>query len=288
MALTSREFDLLAYLAVNRGPGAVAAPAARRRVGRRLVRRRAHRRRPRPAAAQEARRRPAPHHRVGRRLPARLRPGPCAAASPSPSSGVVIGTLVLTVVGSLLLVRRAAISTAENELTHRGPGHRRAHVAVPGVHRAPRWWTSLRRVGAFDQLDPGGPEPRRARSRPCPPPSAASLLERGRAAVGRRPWRQRGPRRVRGPTAGPDRRANAPRSTTGCRRRTCPSCVVTRHVADPVNGVDYFVLVAGVVLLAGVVVAAVLGPAHQRAASCGRSTATRQIAGGRPGRHASR
>src|SRR5277367_3889203 len=30
---------------------------------------------------------------------------------------VVIGTLVLTVVGSLLLVRRAAISTAENELT---------------------------------------------------------------------------------------------------------------------------------------------------------------------------
>jgi two-component system sensor histidine kinase BaeS len=55
--------------------------------------------------------------------------------------------------------------------------------------------------------------------------------------------------------------------------------VVTRHVADPVNGVGYFLLVAGVVLLAGVVVAAVL--ARRISAPIVRAVgATRQMAGG--------
>ena len=55
--------------------------------------------------------------------------------------------------------------------------------------------------------------------------------------------------------------------------------VVTRHVSSPVNGVDYFVLVAGVVLLAGVVVAAVL--ARRLSAPIVRAvSATRQMADG--------
>ena len=55
--------------------------------------------------------------------------------------------------------------------------------------------------------------------------------------------------------------------------------VVTRHVAGPVNGIGYFVLVAGVVLLAGVVVAAAL--ARRISAPIVRAvSATRQIAGG--------
>ena len=55
--------------------------------------------------------------------------------------------------------------------------------------------------------------------------------------------------------------------------------VVTRHVANPVNGVAYFVLVAGVVLLAGVVVAAVL--ARRISAPIVRAVdATRQMAEG--------
>ncbi len=65
---------LLQYLAENAGPRAHPPPAARRRVGPRLVRRRAHGRRPRPPAPQEAGRRAAPRHRLGRRVPARLTP----------------------------------------------------------------------------------------------------------------------------------------------------------------------------------------------------------------------
>ena len=72
VALATREFDLLQFLAENAG-----LALSRRQLldgvwGAGLVRRRAHRRRPRPPAAQEARRRPAPRHRLGRRLPARM------------------------------------------------------------------------------------------------------------------------------------------------------------------------------------------------------------------------
>ncbi len=79
VSLTTREFDLLAFLSDNLGLALVAPAAARRRVGRRLVRRRAHRRRPRGPAAQEARSRPPAGHGVGRRLPVRL--SECAAVS---------------------------------------------------------------------------------------------------------------------------------------------------------------------------------------------------------------
>ncbi len=58
-----------------------------------------------------------------------------------------------------------------------------------------------------------------------------------------------------------------------------PVLVVTRHVASPVNGVAYFVLVAGAVLIAGFLVAAVL--ARRISAPIVRAVhATRQMAGG--------
>ncbi len=64
---------------------------------------------------------------------------------------VVIGTLVLTVVGGLLLVRRATISTAENEIASEA----QAIGALMSSH--PVFTNTgdldvLRRVGAFDRL----------------------------------------------------------------------------------------------------------------------------------------
>ena len=72
VALTTREFDLLAFLANNVGLALSRQQLLDGVWGSRLVRRRAHGRRPRGPAAQEARARPPARHRVGRRLPVRL------------------------------------------------------------------------------------------------------------------------------------------------------------------------------------------------------------------------
>ena len=85
VALAAREFDLLAYLAENRGLALSRRQLPRRRVGCRLGGRRAHRRRPRPPAAQEAGRRLPADHGLGRRLPPRLMRAPAAPAL-TPSS----------------------------------------------------------------------------------------------------------------------------------------------------------------------------------------------------------
>ena len=69
---TTREFDLLAFLAEQRRPCALAPATPRRCLGLRLVRRRADGRCPRGPAPQEARIRSPPGHRLGRRLPVRL------------------------------------------------------------------------------------------------------------------------------------------------------------------------------------------------------------------------
>ncbi len=187
---------------------------------------------------------------------------------------VVIGTLVLTVVGSLLLVRRAAISTAENEITSEG----QAIGAIMSSHPVFTEVTDgLRRVGAFDRLTlvglgPGGS------LQGVPAPLVRSVLN------------------VRALRAGDTVAGNVghvvfvvqPLNLSESQRATLhdglpPSdvalLVVTRHVSSPVNGVDYFILVAGVVLLAGVVVAAVL--ARRISAPIVRAvSATRQMAGG--------
>jgi len=190
--------------------------------------------------------------------------------------GVVIGTLVLTVAGSLLLVRRAAISTAENEITSEAEAigalmsshpvfTRKADVAV------------LRRVGAFDQLSLVGLAPTGSlQGLPAPlDPSIMNVaaLQSGDTVVGnvgRVVF-------VAQPLGVSVRQRLA--LADGLPTSDVPLLVVTRGVANPVNGVDYFVLVAGVVLIAGIAVAAVL--ARRISAPIVRAVqATRQIADG--------
>ena len=113
VALTTREFDLLAFLANNVGSGALAPAAPRRCLGHRLVRRRAHGRRPRGPAAQEARLRSPPGHRLGRRLPVRLTMRRRLMLA---MVGLVAVVLVIAGAGSLILTRNAARNQAEQQL----------------------------------------------------------------------------------------------------------------------------------------------------------------------------
>jgi len=190
--------------------------------------------------------------------------------------GVVIGTLVLTVAGSLLLVRRAAISTAESELSSEGE-------AIGSLMSSHPFFTeidvvaSLRGVGAFDELTLVGVAPAGGVLAVPSPLTAAMLepraLQAGRTVVG---------------NVGNVVFVAQPLSLTLRQRATLtdglpvgylPVLVVTRTVASPVNGVGYFVLVAGVVLLVALVVAALL--ARRISAPLVRAVgATRQIAAG--------
>ncbi len=190
--------------------------------------------------------------------------------------GVVIGTLVLTVAGSLLLIRRAAVSTAEGELVTETSDIGAVMATHPAVTDE-AVGVVLRRVGVFDRLRVVGVGPAGALG-PLPPPVVAADLNvaallAGRAVagnVGRIVF-------VAEPLAltAPQRAALAPGVGAG----EVPVLVVTRHVTSPVNGVPYFLLVAGVVLVAGVAVATVL--ARRISAPLVRAvSATRQMAGG--------
>jgi len=190
--------------------------------------------------------------------------------------GVVIGTLVLTVVGSVLLVRRAAISTAENELTTEAR-------AIGGLMSLDPTFTRhkvedvLRRAGAFDRLTVAWLSPTgELGAVPAPlggPVMDTAALRSGDTVAGNVGHVVF----VAQPLAlSPAQRAAL---DDGLPVSDVRVLVVTRHVASPVNGVGYFLLVAGVVLLAGVVVAAVL--ARRISAPIVRAVgATRQIAGG--------
>ena len=190
--------------------------------------------------------------------------------------GVVIGTLVLTVVGSLLLVRRAALSTAQNELTSEAQ-------AIGGLMSAYPLFTQhqvvdvLRRVGAFDRLALVGLSPTGS-LQAVPTPLAARLLDAGALRSGATVAGNVGHLVF---VAQPLDLSSSQRLALddGLPASDVRVLVVTRHVADPVNGVDYFILVAGVVLMAGVVVAAAL--ARRISSPIVRAVdATRQMAAG--------
>jgi len=190
--------------------------------------------------------------------------------------GVVIGTLVLTVVGSVFLVRRAAISTAENELTTEAQ-------AIGGLMSLDPTFTRhkvedvLRRAGAFDRLTLVGLGPTGTLATvPAPldvPVLDIAALRAGDTVAG---------------NVGHVVFVAQPLDLTPAQRAALDDglpasdvrvLVVTRHVADPVNGIGYFFLVAGVVLLAGIAVAAAL--ARRISAPIVRAVgATRQIADG--------
>jgi signal transduction histidine kinase len=190
--------------------------------------------------------------------------------------GVVIGTLVLTVVGSLLLVRRAAISTAENEITSEAQALGSLMSLQPALTDR-RVVAVLQRLGAFDELVIAGLAPAGSFDR-VPAPLVGSLLNASALQGGQT---------VAG-NSGDVVFVAQPLTLTARQRRSLagaipasdlPVLVVTRHVASPVNGVSYFVLVAGVVLIAGVVVATVL--ARRITAPIVRAVqATRQMADG--------
>jgi len=190
--------------------------------------------------------------------------------------GVVIGTLVLTVVGSLLLVRRAAISTAENEITSEAQALGSLMSLQPALTDS-RVVAFLQRVGAFDELEIAGLAPG-GTFQGVPAPLVPSLLnapalDSGQTVVG---------------NVGNAVFVAQPLTLTARQRLTLagglpasdlPVLVVTRHVVSPVNGVSYFILVAGAVLIAGILVAAVL--ARRISAPIVRAVrATRQMAGG--------
>jgi len=190
--------------------------------------------------------------------------------------GVVIGTLVLTVLGSLLLVHRAAISTAESEITTEAQAMGSLISLQPALTDS-RVVAVLQRVGAFDSLAFVGLGPDGSfENLPSPLGSAVMngpALRTGETVAG---------------NVGNIVFVAQPLSLNARKRLTLadglpgidvPVLVVTRHVTSPVNGGSYFILVAGVVLLAGAVVAAAL--ARRISAPIVRAVdATRQMAAG--------
>ena len=169
--------------------------------------------------------------------------------------GMLVGTLVLTVVGSLLLVRRAGVSSAESDLT----GQVEAIGQLLATHSAVATDRSildpLRQVGSYDALvlaglGPGGvftslPSPL------TPGDVDVQALQADQTVTG---------------NVGTEVFAVEPVSLTARQRLLLgpvpagdlPVLVVTRRVHSPVNGLPYFLLVAGGVLVVGAALAAAL------------------------------
>ena len=183
---------------------------------------------------------------------------------------VVIGTLVLTVAGSVFLVRRAAFQTTDNEITTEAEAIGAIIAAQPkfaGAHQL----DALRRIGAFDRLRLVRLSALDVTARIPAPLSAPVLnvpaLDAGQTVAGNV-----------GDVVFVARPIVVPGGIAG-RLGENFVLVATRQVSNPVNGIGYFVLVAGVVLVAGIVVAAVL--ARRFSAPITRAVeATRQIADG--------
>ena len=167
--------------------------------------------------------------------------------------GVVVGTFVLTVAGSLLLVRRAAVSTAQTELVPEVEALGGLVSSSPAATDA-RVVKLLRRVGGFE-LAFAGLTPRDVRLAARTPGPGGDELPG--AATGPHRDGQRRAGGVRGGARGPHEQPAArlaPRLTVN----DLPVLVATRSVPNQFNGVAYFFLVGGVVLVVGAAVAAVL------------------------------
>lgn len=168
---------------------------------------------------------------------------------------VVIGTLVLTLVGSVLLVRRAALSSAEDGLTTQADAIGELLSNRTSVLTDSRVLQVLRRVGSFDFLAPVGLSPVGTFTT-LPAPLGAgvtdvSALQADQTVAG---------------NVGDVVFVARPISLTNAQRRSLggiptgdlPVLIVTSTVHNPVNPVPYFVLVAVVVLVVGAVVAALV------------------------------
>jgi signal transduction histidine kinase len=160
---------------------------------------------------------------------------------------------VLTVTVSVLLIRRAAISTAESEMTPEAQALADLISTYPGATSV-RVSAVLRRVGGFDTLKVVAVS-QQGTFGGLPSPLNASVLDVTALLSGES---------VSGNVGG-EIFAAVPVSLTirekadlGLPLKAAPVLVLTRHVDDPVKGLGYFLVVAGIVLVFGAVVAAVL------------------------------
>lgn len=189
--------------------------------------------------------------------------------------GVVIGTLVLSVAGGLFLVRRSSISTAESEMTGQAQALGNLLSTRANVTTDQTLIRVLKNVGSYQYLAPVGlsssgvfeslPSPL------TPPVMDVSALESGQTVTGNV-----------GSTvfaAVPISLSARERGRQGIPVGDLPVLIVTKQVTNPVNPLPYFLLVAGVVLVIGALVAAFL--ARRISAPLVRAVgATRRIAAG--------
>jgi signal transduction histidine kinase len=167
--------------------------------------------------------------------------------------GVVLGTLVLTVVASVFLIQGAAISTGESELTPEAQAlaqliSTKSALTIEDVRG------TLRRVGGFDSLGIVALTPEGAFS-DLPAEIQASVVDPKALLAGNT---------VAG-NVGHEIFVAVPLTVTARRSialnvpvSDVPVLVITGHVKSPVNGVGYFFVVAGVVLIIGAAVAALV------------------------------
>ena len=187
---------------------------------------------------------------------------------------VVTGTLVLTTAGSLFLIRRASISTAGTETTHEvtavaqllSGGDLAAEVGVGAKIRADRILAVLREVGSYDFLRPW-PSPPAASSRRSPHLSVPPCSTWRRCATARS-CREAWATCVFAAvpvtlSARQQRNLDVPAGDDAV-------LLASRTVSNPVNGLLYFLLVAGGALLVAAVVASGLARRYQRTSGPGR------------------
>ena len=167
--------------------------------------------------------------------------------------GVVLGTLVLTVAASVLLVQGAAISTSEGQLTPEAQALARivSSYAAVTIERVDK---DLQQAGGLDVLTVVSVTPEGNFSS-VPPSLQASVMNPHTLLAGETVTGNVGHEVF---VAVPLTVARARKLALGIPASDQAVLVVARHVKSPVNGVGYFVLVAGVVLVIGAAVAALV------------------------------
>ncbi|HVC69539.1 MAG TPA: HAMP domain-containing sensor histidine kinase [Acidimicrobiales bacterium] len=196
---------------------------------------------------------------------------------------LVTGTLVLTTAGSLFLVHRAGTSTAGSETTHEATvvagslsqGSLATDVGVGARVRAAKVLSALQVVGAYDFFRPVGLTPS-GDFTALPSPLSSAVLSSTALLSGQT---------VSGNVghvvfaAVPVALSARQRLNLGIGRGETAVLLAVKTVRDPVNGLIYFLLVAGGALLVAAVVAS--GLARGISAPLVRAVSTtRRLAGG--------
>ena len=167
--------------------------------------------------------------------------------------GIVLGTLVLTVGASVLLIQGAAISTGESELTPEAQALGQ-FISTSPARTVERGGDLLRLIGAFDTLKLLSVSAQGAFSS-LPSPLQPGIVDAKAILADETVTGNVGHEIF---VAVPLNLTPQQRVELGLAAGDQPVLVITKHVKSPVNGVGYFLLVAGVVLVIGAAVAALL------------------------------